>query len=400
MTSETHGVALGGRGVALLYERAAAAEARIAGAAVAARAAAEACAAGAGEIWLAIPGGFASQLLRDDLHRACRTVPIHVVACDALADLRIAMTLFGDSRLVTAAGLDRFARSDAELLLGDGERVAAKAAAAPAGRSLACLPGETLDLGRPGAAAREILKGTAKPSDGIVSRRFNRPISQRISAVLLHIPGIRPGHLTAVTALLGLLMFATFVFDGYAGLVLGGVLFHVASVVDGVDGEIARATFRDSRRGAVLDTAVDMATNLLFYLGVTISLTRLYGTHHALVGGWCVILGLIGLFIIRRLVAKAGEAGSYDIIKIHYRRRYPDGIPKRIVEFTVAITSRDFFAFGNALIILAGAGQAVTFLLAFCSTIWVGWVLIAVPAILREAESAEPDGTLGLSAAE
>jgi phosphatidylglycerophosphate synthase len=400
MTSETHGVALGGRGVALLYERTDAAEARIAGVAVAARAAAEACAAGAGEIWLAIPGGRASPALGDDLRRACRAVPVHVVAPDELAGLRNAMTLFGEPHLATAAALDRFARSDSDRLLCGSRPVAAKASPAPGGRSLACLPGETLDLARPGSAARAILKGTAKPSDGIVSRRFNRPISQRISALLLHIPAIRPGHLTAVTALLGLLMFATFVFDGYTGLVLGGILFHVASVVDGVDGEIARATFRESRRGAVLDTAVDMVTNLLFYLGVTISLTRLYGPHHALVGGWCVILGLIGLFIIRRLVAKAGEAGSYDIIKTHYRRRYPDGVPRQIVEFTVAITSRDFFAFGNALIILAGAGQAVTFLLAFCSTVWVGWVLLAAPAILREAESAGPDAALELSAAE
>jgi hypothetical protein len=66
----------------------------------------------------------------------------------------------------------------------------------------------------------------------------------------------------------------------------------------------------------------------------------------------------------------------------------------------VAITSRDFFAFGNALIILAGAGAAVTFLLAICSTVWVGWVLLAVPAILREAEAAEPGVALELSAAE
>ncbi|MEA3064060.1 MAG: hypothetical protein QOJ27_495, partial [Sphingomonadales bacterium] len=46
MTSQTHGGGLGGCGVALLFERAAAAEARIAGLAVAARAAAEARAAG------------------------------------------------------------------------------------------------------------------------------------------------------------------------------------------------------------------------------------------------------------------------------------------------------------------------------------------------------------------
>ena len=268
------------------------------------------------------------------------------------------------------------------------------------GGFVVALAEETLDHRSPRRAARAILKGTAKPSDGVVSLLFNRPISQRISGLLLHIPGVRPGQLTIVTALLGLIMFLAFLAGGNTGLVLGGILFHVASVVDGVDGEIARATYRVSRRGAVLDTTVDMATNLLFYLGVTIALTRLYGPVHAIAGGWCVILGLIGLAIIRRLVAKAGEAGSYDIIKIYYRRRYPDGVPAAIVEFTVAITSRDFFAFGNALIILAGAGQAVTFLLAGCSTVWVGWVLLAVPAILREAESAQPGATLELSAAE
>jgi CDP-L-myo-inositol myo-inositolphosphotransferase len=399
MTSETHGVALAGRKVALLFERAAAAEARIAGVAVAARAAGEACAAGAGEIWLAIEGGRASPMLRDDLGRACPRIAVHVVAPDALADLRAAFVLFGDARLVTAAGLDRFARGDADFLLCGAERVATKDMSVPAGRSATCLPGETLDLARPAAAARAILKRTAKPSDGVVSRLLNRPVSQRISALLLHIEGIRPGHLTAVTALLGLIMFAAFVFDGYAGLLLGGVLFHVASVVDGVDGEIARATYRDSRRGAVLDTAVDMVTNLLFYLGVTIALTRLYGPDQALAGGWCVLLGLFGLFLIRRLAARAGDPGSFDIVKIYYRRRYPDGIPKRITDFLVAVTSRDFFAFGNALIILAGGGVAVTYLLAGFTTIWVGYILLAAPAILREAE-AEPGAPLGLSPAE
>jgi CDP-L-myo-inositol myo-inositolphosphotransferase len=307
------------------------------------------------------------------------------------------MTLFCDRYLVTAAGLERFARADAAILLRDGNRIAVKKPA-ESERFVAALAEEALDLGSPRTAARAILKGTAKPSDGIVSLLFNRPISQRLSALLLTLPGIRPGHLTAVTALLGLLMFTAFLFEGYAGLALGGVLFHVASVIDGVDGEIARATFREARRGAVLDTAVDMATNLLFYLGVTIALTRLYGSYHALVGGWCVVLGLIGLAMIRRLVAKAGEAGSYDIIKIHFRRRWPDGFPAAMVEFGVAITSRDFFALGNALIILAGAGITVTFLLAFCSTVWVGLILFASPAILREAQSSTVG--LELSAAE
>lgn len=396
MTSETHGVALGGRGVALLFERASIAEARIAGVAVAARAAAEAFAAGAGEIWLVIEGDRASPALRDDLARACPQIPVHLVPKVAG---EAEMILSCDRYLVTGEGLERFARADAATLLRNGTPIAVKTGSRPDG-CIAAIAEETIDLASPRAAARAILKDTAKPSDGVISLLFNRPISQRISALLLHIPGVRPGHLTVVTALLGLIMFLAFLAGGKTGLVLGGVLFHVASVVDGVDGEIARATYRVSRRGAVLDTTVDMATNLLFYLGVTIALTRLYGPVHAIAGGWCVILGLIGLAIIRRLVAKAGEAGSYDIIKIYYRRRYPDGIPAAIVEFTVAITSRDFFAFGNALIILAGAGQAVTFLLAGCSTVWVGWVLLATPAILRDAEAAKPDAALELSAAE
>ncbi len=395
MTSEMHGGGLAGSGVALCFA-AAAAEARIAGLAVAARAAAEARAAGAGEIWLVLDGGAASPALLDDLARACPHTPVHVVA-EAVpwAD----MILHCDRYLVTAAGLDRFARSDAGLLLRDGCRLAVKRHGAP-GAAVAASADEILDLARPRSAARAILKGTAKPSDGIVSLLFNRPVSQRVTALLLHVPGIRPGHLTIVTAALGLIMFLAFLAGGETGLLLGGILFHVASVADGIDGEIARATYRVSRRGAVLDTTVDMATNLLFYLGVTIALTRLYGPVHALVGGWCVILGVIGLAIIRRLVAKAGEAGSYDIIKIYYRRRYPDGVPAAIVEFTVAITSRDFFALGNALIILAGAGATVTFLLAFCSTIWVALILFATPAILREAETARPEPRLELSAAE
>jgi CDP-L-myo-inositol myo-inositolphosphotransferase len=242
---------------------------------------------------------------------------------------------------------------------------------------------DLLDLERPAAAARRILAATTKPSDGIVSRRLNRPISQRLSAVLLHIEGIRPWHLTIVTATMGLVMFLSFLQPGPGGLILGGILFHVASVIDGIDGEIARATYRSSERGALLDSAVDMVTNLLFYLGVTVSLARLYGPEHLLVGGWCLLLAVIGLLLIRMLANSAGDRGSFDIVKVYYRTRYPDGVPAKITNFLVAITSRDFFAFGNALIILSGWGMLVTWLLAIFATIWVAYILLAVPAILR-----------------
>src|SRR4051812_23627444 len=136
---------------------------------------------------------------------------------------------------------------------------------------------EIIPPGSDSAAARQVLRETAKDSDGIVSKYLNRPLSRAISALLLQVPGFRPLHATIGTALIALAMGYELLFGGRHGLVWGGILFHAASVFDGVDGEVARATYRSSARGAFLDTIVDMMTNFLFYVGVTVSLTRIFG---------------------------------------------------------------------------------------------------------------------------
>src|SRR3954451_1398477 len=82
----------------------------------------------------------------------------------------------------------------------------------------------------------------ANTGDGIVSRRFNRPVSQAISRRLLRFEGIRPWHMTVVTAAIAVAMVVALFGKSYGALVVAGLLFHLASVVDGVDGEIARAT--------------------------------------------------------------------------------------------------------------------------------------------------------------
>lgn len=358
---------------------------RLAGLPFAARAAGEAVAAGASEIWLAVDRGELPDSARLELERICAGARFRLVAArDVRAQLELAgnrptVRLFCERYIILADRLSRFAGGDCARLLCGPEVVAEREGAGAETAERA----DVLDLERPAAAARKILAATTKPSDGIVSRRLNRPVSQRLSAALLHIEGIRPWHLTIVTATMGLVMFVSFLQAGTGGLILGGILFHVASVVDGIDGEIARATWRSSERGAMLDSTVDMVTNLLFYLGVTVSLSRLYGPEHLLVGGWCLLLAVVGLLLIRMLANSAGDRGSFDIVKVHYRTRYPDGIPAMITNFLVAITSRDFFAFGNALIILSGWGMLVTWLLAGFATIWVAYILMAVPAILR-----------------
>ncbi|MEA3001068.1 MAG: 1L-myo-inositol 1-phosphate cytidylyltransferase / CDP-L-myo-inositol myo-inositolphosphotransferase [Sphingomonadales bacterium] len=242
-----------------------------------------------------------------------------------------------------------------------------------------------------GEATRWLLRSTGKEGDGYISRRLNRPVSRAISAFLLiRFPEVRPNHATAATAIVALLMFASLMFGGWPGLIAGGILFHAASVLDGVDGEIARATYRSSPAGAVLDSAVDMATNLLFYLGITASLFRVYGRIQLEVGGWAVMAGLSGLVLLSWLVRQIGEPGNYDIIKRFYRARCSAGFPRFVVEMFVMITSRDFFAFGSMILILAGQPRMVTLGLALFATLWLSLILLALPSLLRNGSAAAP----------
>ena len=251
-----------------------------------------------------------------------------------------------------------------------------------------------IDLADEPAALRRIVQATAKPSDGVVSRWLNRPVSQRISALLLrHAPEIRPSHVTAVVALVAVAMVFTLLLGGAKGLVAGAILFHVASVLDGVDGELARASYRGSPEGAALDTRVDMLTNVGYFVCTAVALTRLYGGRQAVVGGLAVLLALTGLAVVAWLARRMGLHGSLDVLKPYYRERFPGGWQFWVTETLVAATSRDFFAFAFAVVAVLGFGWAVSWLLLGFVVTWLTAVLCAVPGVLRQAELRPLTGT-------
>lgn len=252
---------------------------------------------------------------------------------------------------------------------------------------------EIVDRAGPAAATaphlqtREILRATAKPSDGLVSRWLNRPVSRPISALLLFIPGIRPLHATIGTAVMATAMFAALVIGGGEGLIAGGLLFHAVSVFDGVDGEIARATFRTSRAGAVLDSVIDMATNILFVFGVVINLSA-RSDLAVLVGAWGLLLLILGLAAISRTAARDDKPFSMDGVKQRYRARFPGSSFARLIRFLTIVSSRDFFALLFALLILAGLPMAVLYLFAAAATVWILFVIgaLTVPTPATTAE--------------
>src|SRR2546427_10277679 len=114
----------------------------------------------------------------------------------------------------------------------------------------------------------------SKPQDGFVSRFLNRPISRRITSFLLKFP-IHPNAWTISIFVLPLIAGAFLVRGGYKSVVIGAGIFQVFSILDGCDGEIARAKNFESNLGERLDYFFDFLGSLIYVLALG------FGLHHS-----------------------------------------------------------------------------------------------------------------------
>lgn len=224
-------------------------------------------------------------------------------------------------------------------------------------------------------AGHAIVAATGKAGDGIVSRFINRPISQTMSRWLLRIPGLTPLHATLGAAALGVAMALCLLFGGKVGLIAGAILFQAASIVDGIDGEIARATFRTSDRGAMLDSVIDALTNLAFVLGLTLNRAIDADLPAATAGAMGLAMLATGLFLIGRRAKQSGQPVNFDVIKVHFRKRR-----SRIMEWLIWFTMRDFFAATGAFLILIGLTRQALYAFAIVAAIWL---IVTVSVLIR-----------------
>ena len=115
-------------------------------------------------------------------------------------------------------------------------------------------------------------RSLAKPTDGLVSRLLNRRISTRISTWLASLR--RPPSPDAVSLAAAWLVASAGPLFASGHPLAAGVAAQAGSVLDGVDGEIARLTGRASRAGALLDTVLDRLADTAALLGAAISAAR------------------------------------------------------------------------------------------------------------------------------
>jgi len=101
--------------------------------------------------------------------------------------------------------------------------------------------------------------------NGYISKHINRRISEPL-AHLLAKTKVTPNQMTWAAFNIALFSFVSFVL-GYN--IIGGVLVQLSSIVDGIDGSLARLKNMSSTFGGFLDSVLDRYADTLIILGVT-----------------------------------------------------------------------------------------------------------------------------------
>jgi phosphatidylglycerophosphate synthase len=120
---------------------------------------------------------------------------------------------------------------------------------------------------------KRFLRGSGKSQDGFVSRYLNRPISRVVTRLLLRFP-TTPNAWTLLILPIPIAASLILLHGTYWSFLWGLVLFQVFSVLDGCDGEIARAKFLESESGRRLDYLCDVLGNILLAVSLGFGLSR------------------------------------------------------------------------------------------------------------------------------
>ncbi|MCA9580693.1 MAG: CDP-alcohol phosphatidyltransferase family protein [Myxococcales bacterium] len=282
----------------------------------------------------------------------------------------------GEERIVIQAdalvspALLRELNPDEALLAENGQLVAARTVFRPGSKTAAPLEGlpllayepdryhyalHLLDEDARRRAKGKILGALIKPTDGPVSRHLNRRVSLAVTRLVLPL-GVTPNMMTVVVFLAGLAagLFASS--PRYVDQVLGAFLYQLHSILDGCDGELARLTRRGGRHGALLDSIVDDASNLLFWIGLSLGVSRALHAEWPVVAGAVTAVMYLGVISVQYAVAlRETDSGDKHGFWTEGKRPHP------IVEIVKVLLRRDAFvlicffavALGGAPILVA-----------------------------------------------
>ena len=203
-------------------------------------------------------------------------------------------------------------------------------------------------------AERRLGESMRKPSDGPISRMINRRISIPISLALTR-TSVTPNQVSFLNLVIGVTAGLLFASTDYVLLMVAGIGVQLASILDGVDGEVARLAHRGTPNGQWIDTVTDNITYLALFAGLITGQFRREPTLLTLwMGGVAFVAILAGLVIIYQRIHSMGKGSLLDF-KIPSGEQV-DASTARVFwvyrQF-LPLVRRDVFAFAFMLLALA-----------------------------------------------
>src|SRR5262249_51921397 len=126
----------------------------------------------------------------------------------------------------------------------------------------------------------------AREVEGVLDVCFYRPIGFRLAELFARLK-IRPAGVSLLAGICGVIAGHLY-FYRELGINIAGMALHVFSnALDNADGQLARLTHQQSRKGRIIDSVADH----LVFASVYIHLTLRYALHGASPVIWFVALG-------------------------------------------------------------------------------------------------------------
>ena len=205
------------------------------------------------------------------------------------------------------------------------------------------------------AAEWKLIRGMNKAFEGPVDALINWRFSMRITRVLARRSlAVTPNQVTVIAILLGLAAAYVASWGGYVAIAIAGVMFELNSILDSVDGELARLRFQYSKLGQWLDNLSDEVVDNAFVVGV----------GWALGGIWLPIaLGAAGGRLVNAIVVYTDvyrRTGTGDVFEFRwwFEKASATAVeiydPRSIVTWLRSLGRRDTYVFLWSIACVAG----------------------------------------------
>lgn len=204
-------------------------------------------------------------------------------------------------------------------------------------------------------AERKLWGSLASSADGLVDTFFNRPVGRVFSKMLVQ-TAVSPNAVSVASMVIGVVSAPLFANGNF---VLGALVLQLCAVIDCVDGDLARALFKQSPLGKWLDIGGDQVVHFSVFLGIGLGVARNYPQVPALALGVSAAVGVLLCFpVIIRGLRQPPEQRGYILQKL-----------------MDATANRDFTVL---LLILALVGRIDLFLWLAGIGIHVFWIALLV----------------------